>query len=77
MQLLTSKEVAKMLHASVATVHRLADSGKLRCVNIGTGRFAVRRFDPAALDEFLNQSPPRPPAPVRRAALPPGILQIV
>lgn len=66
-------EVAKRLDASVSTVRRLCECGRLPAVNIGTGKQRVWRVRPTDLERF---APIAPDVPTKRRDLPPGVMQI-
>lgn len=54
-QLLKGREVAERLNISLNTLYRLADEGHIRSIRVGK---RLRRFDPAAVEEFLNRAAP-------------------
>jgi excisionase family DNA binding protein len=53
MNLLTTKEVATRWSVSEKTVYRLRQSGKLKCLKVGTSI----RFRPQDVEEFENLDP--------------------
>lgn len=57
-ELLDAKQVADLLRVHIATVYRLADSGRLRAMRLGSGQKRRRGFRcwASAVDEYLRDS---------------------
>lgn len=57
-ELLNAKQVAERLRVHIATVYRLADSGRLRAMRLGSGEQRRRGFRcwASAVDEYLRDS---------------------
>lgn len=57
-ELLDAKQVAKRLRVHVATVYRLADSGRLKAMRLGSGQLRRRGFRcwASAVDDYLCDS---------------------
>ena len=59
--LLTTKQVAKLLNVSIPLIYRMADRGQLPCVSwpcVGEGEKRARntvRFDLAEIIDFINK----------------------
>lgn len=62
---LTVNQVASRLAVHPQAVVKLIKAGKLPAANLGHGRYARYRVDPAAVDRLLSQT--QTPAPVRPA----------
>lgn len=56
--LLDAKQVAARLRVHIATVYRLADSGRLRAMRLGAGEKRRRGFRcwASAVDDYLRDS---------------------
>lgn len=57
-ELLDAKQVAARLRVHIATVYRLADSGRLRAMRLGAGEKRRRGFRcwSSAVDDYLRDS---------------------
>jgi excisionase family DNA binding protein len=57
-ELLNAKQVATRLRVHIATVYRLADSGRLRAMRLGVGEKRRRGFRcwASAVDEYMRDS---------------------
>lgn len=53
-RLLTAEEVAAMLRVHPKTVHDWAAAGEMPSMRLGTGPRARRRFDPVAVERWLD-----------------------
>lgn len=51
----SAKKAAELLDLSVRTLDALTESGRLRCVRIGTGPKAQRRYAITELQRFLAE----------------------
>jgi hypothetical protein len=64
--LLLPKEVAGLLHISLAQLCRLTKAGKVPAKDLGVGKNHCWRYDPERLDKWLSEEPRKEAPPKKR-----------
>jgi len=55
-QLLTTKEVAYLLNVDESTIYKWADMGKIRYVDLGTGKKRLLRFRKEDIQKLIEEN---------------------